>query len=61
MVSICIRIKKGESRGKKRHATTMMRGKANEALNYTPVPLRQNAEEKGRGKGLQEVWGDENG
>ena len=33
---ICIRLKKGESRGEKGHAQTMMNGKANEVLNETP-------------------------
>ena len=40
----------------------MLSRKANEALqiNTQHVTLRQNAEEKGRGKGLETVWDDEN-
>jgi len=32
----------------------------NPKINTQNVPLRQNTEEKGRGKGLEAVWGDEN-
>jgi hypothetical protein len=52
--------KKARAEGKKSHAKTMMSRKANEPkINTRYVQLRQNAEEKGRGKGLKEVWGDE--
>ena len=33
----------------------------NAQMNTQYVPLRQNTEEKLRGKGLKSVWGDENG
>jgi hypothetical protein len=41
----------------------MLSRKANEdaKMNTQHVPLRQNVEKKGRGKGLKTVWSDENG
>jgi hypothetical protein len=60
-VFICSRIKKAESRdpaGKKCHTKTMMSRKAGQSakINTKHVPLRQNAEEKERGNGLEAVY-----
>ena len=57
-----IRVKKGESRGKQCHAETMLSGEAlrlSASIITQHVPLRQNTEEKVRGKVLEEVWSDE--
>ena len=55
--------KKVRSEGKKCHVKVMMREKTNETLkiNTQHVSLRQIVETKVRGKGLEEVWNDENG
>ncbi len=60
---IFIRIKKGENQGKEDcHAKSMMSNEVNERLKIDTqhVPLRQNTEEKVRGKGLTAVWDDTN-
>ncbi len=60
---ISSRIKKDEGQGKEKcHAKSMMSNEANERLKRDTqhVPLRQNAEEKVRGKGLKAVWDDAN-
>ena len=57
------RIKKGESQGKEKcHSKSMMSNEVNERLKRDTqhVPLRQNTEEKVRGKGLKVVWDDTN-
>ena len=66
------RIKKDERQGKEKcHAKSMMSNEANERLKRDEylflvgtqtqdVPLRENTEEKVRGKGLKVVWDDEN-
>jgi hypothetical protein len=57
------RIKKDEGRRKEKcHAKSMMSNEANERLKRDTqhVPLRQNTEEKVRGKGLKMVWDDTN-
>ena len=55
--------KKGEDHGKEKcHFKSMMSKETNERLKRDTqhVPLRQNAEEKVRGKGLKAVWDDGN-
>ena len=55
--------KKGEDQGKEKcHAKSMMSNETNERLKRDTqhVPLRQNTEEKVRGKGLKSVWDDAN-
>jgi hypothetical protein len=61
--SACFRNNKRRWPGKgKCHAKTMMSTKAKKAkMNTQHVPLRQNAEEKVRGKELKTVWDDANG
>ena len=50
--------KKKKKKGEAKNVT--LREKPMKRKINTQVPLRQNAEEKGRGKGLEAVWGDEN-
>ena len=63
VVFIFSRIKKGEDQGKEKcHTKSMMSNEANERPKRDTqyVPLRQNTEEKVRGKGLKAVWDDTN-